>query len=671
MAAKTIRQTKFSSGEVDITTWKRTDVEEYLTAAQSLLNMEVGTTLLAKKCKGTLFQGNVTSYVDPNSNIYEFIDENFNFYLVMTANTKIEIFKTNPLAHYQTITGTPYLSSDLDSIDTDQDNDILIMSHIKYPPARLYISTYPTPTTPTFAYQVLNIQPFPSYDFSEVQYNNYAVTYAISGNTLIFTITAPSGPTGFTTDWIGGQIIGEGNNVSQPLGYANIIGITNTGSQTVFDATIQVPFLASGFPVVGSQYSIRQPAWSATLGWPAKVLFYQNRLWLAATLKQPTGIFGSAINAPINYDVGLGTDIDAIVYAISGKIGSILWLNGGKQLEIYTSNLEFVCPQDQNAALTPGTFAVRQQSAFGCSSIVKPIAYLNDSYFITKTGKSIVNFSFDGVGLSYSAKNVSVQSSHLVKNPTARALVRGDSTSQDNFIYYLNPDYTLTTFQFAHEEKLAALTPRDFNSDTANPVTIIDIETIQNQVYILKKLNLNGNYIIEIMDDNYRQDSSQVLTLPESGIISGLTDFIGYKVGVYYAGQDFGTYVVDNAGQITVNNPPQLLGQVATVGMYYNCNITPMYIFAGNPGSNYFKDISRIFVDYINTVNFQIGGVQVPYLFYTNQNNVGLTLVPQTGTAEVNLTLGWDQFQTFTISQYGPFDLQITGIAYEVDAQII
>lgn len=50
-----IRQTMFSSGEVDAINYHRTDFRDYLTAAQSLLNVEVGTTGLAKKRKGTQF----------------------------------------------------------------------------------------------------------------------------------------------------------------------------------------------------------------------------------------------------------------------------------------------------------------------------------------------------------------------------------------------------------------------------------------------------------------------------------------------------------------------------------------------------------------------------------------------------------------------------------------
>ena len=75
MTTKMVRQTTFTFGEVDISVWKRTDIAEYLTACQSLKNMEVGTTGLVKKRKGTTLVALITAYAQPNSHIYEFVDK--------------------------------------------------------------------------------------------------------------------------------------------------------------------------------------------------------------------------------------------------------------------------------------------------------------------------------------------------------------------------------------------------------------------------------------------------------------------------------------------------------------------------------------------------------------------------------------------------------------------
>jgi len=658
-----VRQTMFTAGEVDVQLWKRTDIEGYLSAAQSLLNVEVGTTGIAKKRKGTIFQFDVSAYINPNSQMYEFTDNQGNYYLLMSKNLAFTVFKiTGGFAFYQTIV-TPYATADLLDIDYTLDNDVLVLTHPNFPPARIYIASY---GPAIFSYQVLNIFPYPAYDFGNVNYDPATINYSIAGSVLTFIVTKPVGV--FTTAWIGGQIIGAGTNVNDPLGYAIITNVTGANPYT-FTANIIVPFLATGFSTVGAAYSIKQPAWSdpatgAMLGWPAKTVYYQNRLWFANTIAQPTTIFGSQINTPLSFDVGIGRDTDAIIYSIGQtNSGPIQWMNGGKQLELFTNNFEFAAPQNEAVGLTPGTFAIRQQSAYGVSANVKPTTYINDSYYITQVGNSIINFHYNGIGSTYTSSNVSVQSTHLVKNPQSRALLRGSSIDQDNYIYYLNEDSTITAFQFAAEYKLAALTPIQFQSN----VLVKDLVTINNRVYILKEYTLNAAYAIELLDENTYIDSSKEYVMDSTGLVTGLGIYNGYAVQVLLLGQDYGIYTVVGS-QITVSEVT--LPATVTIGLLYNVNITPMYTFAGPLESNFYKNISRIFVDYYNSLNFYVNGTFVPFQTYSDiQNATELDL--KTGTAIVSPVRGWNRFDTFSITQSSPYDLQITSIAYQVAATII
>lgn len=692
MPTEMIRQTKFQTGEVDQQVWKRTEVEEYLTAAQSLLNQEISTVGLTKKRKGTSLLLNVTGMAEFNSTMYEFVDKNGDYYVVIAANGFFYIFDaptdsaqiiTNTGAEVITNTGAfvvahdpnvtfvqavpmPYLSSDLSQLDYAQDNDVLLFTHQSYPPARLYISSYNGIGDPTFAYQVLDIYPLPAYDFNTINYNGFTVALSVSGNVLTFQFTGLGGDPGFTTAWIGGEIVGAGASTTQPIGYAIITNVSYSGGTTTFTATVQIPFQTSGYATQGSQYSVRQPAWSAALGYPAKVLYFQNRLWFANTLQLPNTIFGSKINAPINFDVGTGLDTDAIVYTIGQtQSGAILWLNAGKQLEIYCVNSEFACPQNENSGLTPSTFSIRQQSSFGASPLLKPVTYINDSYFSSKTGKAFINFHFNGIGLTYVASNISAASSHLVKAPTNRALLKGDDTSQDNFIYFINPtDDTLTAFQFAAEYKLAALTPVVFQDQ----VQMIDIATINNTVYILKYYNLTQQYTLEIFDDTTRIDCQFTASMASSGLVTGLTLLNGYTVQVVYQNQDFGQYLVVN-GQITVQNP-QLIADTVLIGLLYDVELDTMFLYAGATHSPFKKQITRIYVDYFNSLNFYINDTLVPYQTFENVQQ-GLPPMPQTDTAIIDPFDGYNRFERISITQSSPFDLQITAIAYQIESVVI
>jgi len=711
MTTKMIRQTMFNFGEVDEVTWKRTEVNEYLTSAQALLNAEVGTTGLVKKRKGTSVLFNVTGYAQFNSRMYEFVDKNNVHYVVLSANGYFYVFGTpdnesfvitNTGKFVVTNTGqnvvvnstglnfiqavpVPYQTGDLDNIDYTQDNDTLIVTHPNYAPGRLFITAYNTNLPPTFAFAYLNIYPLPAYDFNTINYNNFTVSLSVSGNVLTFRFTGiGANPFGNGSPWIGGQIVGGGASDLQPVGYAIITAFSYSGSgggTATFTATVQIPFQTTGYATVGSQYSLKSVVWVAPpvwpapniqmSGYPAKVLFFQNRLWFANTSELGNTIFGSKINTPISFDVGTGKDTDAIIYTIGQtNAGDILWMNGGKQLEVYCENDEFACPQDQNTGLTPSTFSIRQQSSYGASPNLKPITYINDSYYSTKTGKAIVNFHFNGIGLTYTSSNISLASSHLVKNPTNRALLRGTDTSQDNFIYFINPDDdTLTAFQFATEYKLAALTPATFQDE----VQLIDIVTIDNTIYILKLYNLTDQYTIEVFDNNTRMDCTFTATMQTSGLVTGLDLLDGYTVQVVYKNQDFGQYLVQG-NQITVNNPSGI-NDTVSIGLLYDVNIVPMYPYAGAQESAFKKQVNRIYVDYYNSLDFSINGNLVPYQSFADIQ-AGLPLTPQTDTAIVAPFSGWNRFNNngvpiISITQSSPFDLQILSIGYQIAAAVI
>lgn len=492
MATRTIRQTRFTMGEVDEVNWKRTDFEDYLAAAQSLLNVEIGSTGLAKKRPGSKTLLEVNDYASPNSKLYEFTDKFGNFYLVLSAPLFLHVFSIseNEVELYQSV-ATPYTSDQLLQLDYTEDNDSLIFTIGNNQPSRLFISSY---NPAVFAFEALNIFPYPAYDFGQINYDSYTVSLSGNTTTATFTITGLGSDPGYTTAWIGGQIIGGGDTSEQPLGYGIISNVVPwNGSQVVFTLDVRIPFKIPG-STKGSEYSIRQPSWSNDLGWPRKVAFYQNRLWYGNTESLPNSVFGSQINKPNNFDVGTGEDTDAIIYTLGQtNTGGITWINPGKQLEIYTSNFEFVAPQDVNTALTPETFTIRQQDAFGSSSSLKPVNYTNDSYYASKTGKAFINFRFDGIGQAYTSTNISIASSHLIKQPKNRALVRGTDSSQDNFVYLLNDDNTITCFQFALQGGLAAFTPFVFevDQDGNSIVDTLDIFTIDNEVYLLKYYTLS------------------------------------------------------------------------------------------------------------------------------------------------------------------------------------
>lgn len=663
MATRMIEQTNFFAGQVDTVNWRRAELPAYLSACQRAENMEVAYTGLLRKRRGTT--RNIKVAAQDGSQFYSLRDNNANYYLIVGTALAFKIYDVATFTLQATLV-SPYSEADLASIDYDSVNDTIVLTHGDYPPAQIYITNY---SPLTFAYRVLPINPYPTYDFGKIDYSNMTVTIGVVGNILTFTLASATDP-GFTNDWIGGVIIGGGASVEQFIGYARITAVSYGAGLVTFTATVYVPFETTNYITKGSGYSIQQPAFSATLGWPWRVCNYQNRVWYANTKSLPTGIFGSKIKAFDNFDVATGSDVDAIVFIIGqSDSGAITALNGGKQFEVYTENYEFVCPQAEDSALTPSTFSIRQQSSFGSTFNAQPVSYLNDSYFIASSGTSIINFRFQGVGLAYMATNVSSAAQSLVRNPVQRALQRATNNEQSNYIYYLNSDSSIISFQFNSEFRdknlqFGSLTPLTFAQD----IEVLDIISINNVVYFLKKYPLTGIYTIEHFDSTYKLDGTIQATMNSVGVVTGLSDFNGYTVNAFFQGQDFGRYEVEG-GEITVFNPLGLSGAIS-IGILYDTRVVPMFIYYGAQGVDMMKKITRVFVDYYQSLNFEVNGQTQPYLnFLQIQDSNFLPL--QDGTAIVNVVRGYERNGTIEITQSSPYDLTIVAIRYQAKAVII
>ena len=105
------------------------------------------------------------------------------------------------------------------------------------------------------------------------------------------------------------------------------------------------------------------------------------------------------------------------------------------------------------------------------------------------------------------------------------------------------------------------------------------------------------------------------------------------------------------------------------IGLLYDVEIKPMYFFDAPAASPFKKQVTRIYVDYYNSIDFSINGNLVPYQNFPLFN--GKPLVPQTDTAIVAPFSGWNRFETLSITQTSPFDLQILSIGYQVSSAVI
>lgn len=196
------------------------------------------------------------------------------------------------------------------------------------------------------------------------------------------------------------------------FGIARITAVAGDGLSATADVISRIPENAVGSDK--ASYKWARYAWNSVNGYPATVVYYQQRLYFAASSAYPQTIWASRTG---DYkDFGKSNpvqDDDRIVYTYAGRqVNEIRHLIDVGSLVVLTSGGEFVATGDQNKVLTPSSFSLSSQGSNG-SSDVPPIAVSNIALFIQEKGSVVrdLAYSFDVDG--FQGNDLTILANHL------------------------------------------------------------------------------------------------------------------------------------------------------------------------------------------------------------------------------------------------------------------
>lgn len=196
------------------------------------------------------------------------------------------------------------------------------------------------------------------------------------------------------------------------FGIARITSVAGDGLSATADVISRIPENAVGSDK--ASYKWARYAWNSVNGYPATVVYYQQRLYFAASSAYPQTIWASRTG---DYkDFGKSNpvqDDDRIVYTYAGRqVNEIRHLIDVGSLVVLTSGGEFVATGDQNKVLTPSSFSLSSQGSNG-SSDVPPIAVSNIALFIQEKGSVVrdLAYSFDVDG--FQGNDLTILANHL------------------------------------------------------------------------------------------------------------------------------------------------------------------------------------------------------------------------------------------------------------------
>lgn len=528
-----VRQTKtnFTSGEVSSRLLGRGDLRAYENGGLTLENVFIHPT-------GGVTRRFGTEYLDTADGLGRLISFEFNteqtYLLVLTA-LKIEVYKDDALV--ETIT-TPYTTEQIKKLSWTQSADTLILCHPDVEPKLITRSSDTSWSIETLEFYESNGHIFhPLHRFVDP-----AITINPSGTSGTIALVASSSI--FTPDSIG-TVITMNDGQVEIISYSN----STTVSATVLNS------LSSS----GETRLWKENAFSNRRGWPATVVFHQDRLVFGGSKDLPNRLWFSKTGDIYNFDEGDGLDDEAISFGIlSDQVNAITALFSGRHLQVFTSGAEWMVT---GSPLTPQTVQVSRQTRIGSriDIYIPPINIDGATLFAARNGKELREFLYADVEAAYKATDLALLARHIIKNPIDQAF-----GSQNRLLFVVMDDGSVGVLTVYREEAIAAWT-RIITSGEVKSVT-----SVNDTIYFM--VERDGSIMIEkLANDIYLDSVLRGSSETAKSVWSGLDHLDGQTVSILADGMVQSDKVV-SSGTVTLDTAAEKV----VIGLAYTHVIEPL-----------------------------------------------------------------------------------------------
>ncbi|WP_225182165.1 hypothetical protein [Pectobacterium aroidearum] len=310
----------------------------------------------------------------------------------------------------------------------------------------------------------------------------------------------PSHTEGMEWDGLGPTSGVQWEYLHSGFGIARITAVAADGLSATATVISRLPIDAVDSE--NASYKWAHYAWNTALGYPGTVVYYQQRLFFAASTAYPQTIWASRTgdykdfgrNNPIQDDDRIsftyaGRQVNEIRHLID--IGSLIALTSGGQFKINGN---------ENSVLTPSTFSFSSQGSDG-SSTVPPIAVSNIALFIQEKGAQVrdIAYSFDVDG--YQGSDLTIMANHLFNR---RQIVDWAFTLVPySCAWCCRDDGMLMTMTYLRDQQVYAWAPQP--SDGLFESTCSISEGTEDAVYFAVQRTIDGvtRRYIERLESRY------------------------------------------------------------------------------------------------------------------------------------------------------------------------
>lgn len=491
-------------------------------------------------------------------------------------------------------------------------------------------------------------------------------------------------------------LINNGSVTVIPLNSVSQLSTTGVGSGARFNFTWGVVSIAVTNPGDGYitnpavTFSSGAATATSTIGAtsannPTVPAFFQQRLALAATNKQPETVFFSKPGLYFNFNVStIAQDDDAITAPIvSGQLSNIKALVPQPSgLITITDGISYLLNGGSlGSPVTPASITANPQSFVGTNDM-PPIVSNFDILTVPAKGSSVRDSTYNFYSNVFAGNDISTFSSHLFFG--FELLEWAWCEEPYKIVWAVRNDGVMLSLTLVKEQEFIAWARHDTDGQFKSVAQVVQSASVgfQNFLYMVVARNINGTpvqyieYFPEratsgVAADYFTVDCGIEYSGPPATNFQGAEFLVGKTVTGLADGKVIPPFVVPASGNFTLSTPASRV----TVGIPFTAQLQTLFIDLGQPtvqGKE--KKISGTALRVTETLGLKIGSdasniVPMKDLVVGNVGRMTNKIVTDlvTGDAFTYTDPKWQVQGQIFVEQSTPFPATVLGYIPQVD----
>jgi hypothetical protein len=289
--------------------------------------------------------------------------------------------------------------------------------------------------------------------------------------------------------------------------------------------TVEVEILKSlNSEAETSSWTIEDPTWDATRGFPRAIGLYQERLVFGGTDAQPQTIWMSEQGIFDGFGVGPDDEDSIEVDISSSKVNQINWIGTTRDLILGTSGSESTIDSGTATAVAPSAISQIPRTYHG-SETQTPVVIGNEVLFLQKNSRKIRTFRYDFNIDNYKGEDLTFLCEHITEN-----LIQEFAYAQepDSTIYAVDQAGDMIVGAYLRDQEVLGWSKYTTTGSYENVQTISSGS--RDLVYVVVNRTINGSAVrlIELFDNGDGTTatdgfSDSFLTYSDPKTITGIT----------------------------------------------------------------------------------------------------------------------------------------------------